>query len=142
MPKTRSTTLVALALGTALAAPSAFAQTDRGGPVELSVPSVDGAEVTLDVTVPRAGFAVLSEAGDLGAPIRGGMIDWAEVEEGENEDVTFTGDNPFDMGRNYVVTLHEDTDGDGSFDPAVDVSFDIVEGTEDQTFAAPMSPEG
>jgi uncharacterized protein (DUF2141 family) len=109
----RTLTLAAVATGLALGA-TAPALADHVAVTLEGVTAADGAVTFPSVRIDKDGFVVVHAAMD-GKPVLPGAIGHAKVSAGTTEGVTVPVEG-LESGATYVVMLHYDTDGDGTYD--------------------------
>ena len=99
-----SAAAVGLTCGAALA---------QSGEFSASNAQLDAEQLTLDVTSPQAGWAVVHKVNEEGKA--GDHIGHAAVESGDNTGVQITLDQPVE-GDQLMVMLHEDAGAEGTFE--------------------------
>lgn len=116
--------LSAAALGLACGAASAQSEEFSASNAQLA-----GQELTVDVTSPQAGWAVIHKVAEDGKA--GAHIGHAAIEAGDNPGVAITLDQPVE-GEQLIVMLHEDAGTAGTFEF----------GADDKTDAPVMADDG
>lgn len=115
MKTVRLAMLSAVALGLAMgvaAAQDAFSASNA---------KLDGEQLTLDITSPQAGWAVIHKIDDEGKA--GDHIGHAAIKAGENKGVQITLDQPVE-GDQLIVMLHDDAGKKGEFEFGADSKVD------------------
>ncbi|MGZ9810333.1 DUF7282 domain-containing protein [Pseudoroseicyclus sp. H15] len=108
--------LFTTAAAAALAATGAFAQDDTPMIDAESVTFADGSVTFATVTAASDGYLVIHETDQNGAPVAPESIGHVAISAGENTDVTVTPDPAFEDGATYIAMLHEETNGNDTYD--------------------------
>ncbi|MEQ9638512.1 MAG: hypothetical protein RIM84_00685 [Alphaproteobacteria bacterium] len=107
----------ALAGGLVLAA-NAQAASHAGGPmIDTKNVSIDGESfVFAKVMAAKDGYLVIHAVGSDGKPVVPGSIGHTSVKAGENINVMVRIEGGASSGKDYVVMLHDETNGNNTYD--------------------------
>lgn len=101
----------------ALTAGSAFAAAHSTAMIDADNVKTDGATATFaNVMASSDGYLVLHNIGADGNVVAPASIGHVAVKKGENTNVKITADAPLKGGASYIAMLHDETNGNTSYD--------------------------